>query len=130
MRRRAAALLLVTALAVAGCGAQDQSGGNAAMPTPTPTGSGPSSAQPPPKVGPSTPSDYIPGDKIAGRVVKGGTGPCYALVTDDGRRYALWSDRGLRLDEGTYITAVVEELKVKISCGEGIHKALVSFNGQ
>lgn len=82
---------------------------------------------PPPKVGPSEPSDYIRGDVIAGRVVKGGSGPCYAVVNDDNRRFALHSAAGLTLEEGTYIRAVVAPLRAKIDCGAGTPYALVSF---
>ncbi|GIF74058.1 hypothetical protein Asi02nite_35760 [Asanoa siamensis] len=97
--------------------------GRTASPTPPPT-------LPPPKVGPSTPSDYRAGDIIAGRVVKGGSGPCYAVVNDDNQRFALHNDSGLVLEEGTYITATVAPLRAKIDCGEGTPYALVSFKRQ
>ncbi|MEV4620954.1 hypothetical protein AB0J74_19875 [Asanoa sp. NPDC049573] len=85
---------------------------------------------PPPKTGPSGPTDNIPGDVVGGRVVKGGSGPCYAVLTDDGRRFALHSDAGLVLEEGTYITAKVARLRVKIDCGEGTPRELISFRRQ
>ena len=117
------------------------------MPTPAssspadPSPTGPSSVAPsgrglspipppslrPPKVGPSEPSDYIPGGMIGGRVVKGGSGPCYTVVNDDNQRFALHNDTGLTLEEGSYITAEVAPLRAKIDCGEGIPYALVSF---
>jgi len=81
----------------------------------------------PPTVGPSQPSDLIPGDIIAGRVTKGGSGPCYGLITDDNRRYALYSDAGLTIEEGSWIRAKIGPLRLKISCGEGINVALISF---
>ncbi|MEV0715351.1 hypothetical protein [Asanoa sp. NPDC050611] len=94
--------------------------GRSLSPIPPPT-------LPPTKVGPSEPSDYIAGDTIGGRVVKGGSGPCYAVVNDDNQRFALHNDSGLTLEEGTYITAKVAPLRAKIDCGEGIPYALVSF---
>ena len=96
-------------------------GGGTLSPIPPPT-------LPPPKSGPTGPTDNIPGDVVAGRVVKGGSGPCYAVLTDDDRRYALHSDAGLVLEEGTYIRAKVAPLRAKIDCGEGVPRALISFN--
>jgi hypothetical protein len=123
-------------------GAEPSSSLSGAEP-PSPSPVGPSSVAPrdgvgthssispstrPPKTGPSGPSDYIPGDIVAGRVVKGGSGPCYAVLTDDDRRYALHSDAGLVLEEGTYIRAKVGPLLARIDCGEGIPREMISFN--
>jgi len=132
-RAVAVVALVLAASLTAACGTE---GGNAMPETPSsvaPRGGGdtPSPTQPaatpPPKVGPSTPSDYIEGDTIGGRVVKGGSGPCYAVVNDDNRRFALHNDAGLTLEEGSYITAKVAPLRAKIDCGEGIPYELISF---
>ena len=56
----------------------------------------PPDAAPPKAAEQSQPTDYIAGDRIGGRVTKGGSGPCYGLVTDDGKQYALHSTAGLR----------------------------------
>ena len=40
---------------------------------------------------PSTPSDPQPHNLVAGQVVRGGAGPCYGVVTDDGKLYAVHS---------------------------------------
>lgn len=96
-------------------------GGATLSPLPPPT-------LPPRKTGPTGPTDNIPRDVVAGRVVKGGSGPCYAVLTDDDRRYALHSDAGLVLEEGTYIKAKVGPLLAKIDCGEGIPREMISFN--
>jgi hypothetical protein len=85
---------------------------------------------PPPKNGPTGPTDNLPGNVVGGRVVKGGSGPCYAVLTDDGRRFALHSDAGLTLEEGSYIVAKVGPLRAKIDCGEGVPRALISFKRQ
>ncbi|GIF53287.1 hypothetical protein Afe04nite_78260 [Asanoa ferruginea] len=61
-------------------------------------------------------------------MVKGGSGPCYAVETDDGRRFALHSDAGLVLEEGSYIVAKVGPLLARIDCGEGIPREMISFN--
>jgi hypothetical protein len=84
----------------------------------------------PGKAGERTPSDYIAGDTIAGRVTKGGSGPCYEVTNDDGKRYALHSTAGLTLQEGTYVTAKVAPMLLKIYCGPGEPYSLVSFTKQ
>jgi hypothetical protein len=150
-----AALVLVTFLTAA-CGAQQ--GGESGMPaaassapakpprtavpatlaprdpsrslSPVPPPTLPPPTLRPPKTGPTLPTDRMPRDVLAGRVAKGGSGPCYAVVTDDNRRYALHSTAGLVLEEGTYIRAKVGPLTAKIDCGEGTPLALISFTRQ
>ena len=73
----------------------------------------------------SLPTDYIPGDTLSGRVTKGGSGPCYGLVTDDEVQYALHSTAGITLEEGTYVLVKVAPLRLKIYCGPGAHLALL-----
>ena len=79
----------------------------------------------PPNPKQSLPTDYIPGDMLNGRVTKGGSGPCYGLVTDDGVQYALHSSTGMTLEEGTYVRVKVAPLRLKIYCGPGAHLALL-----
>jgi hypothetical protein len=140
-------IVLMTALA-AGCAAPGgdpmtpeqtpagtPSAGGSAAPSPDPTGSAtgkpPMSEIPPPTLRPpdpkqSAPTDLIPADTISGRVTKGGSGPCYGLVTDDDVAYALHSTAGITLEEGTYVRAKIAPLGLKISCGQGRHMALIS----
>lgn len=77
-----------------------------------------------------TPSDYIAGDTIGGRVTVGGSGPCYQVVDDDGVVYALHGTAGLVLEQGTYITAKVRPLTEGVDCGPGRAMALLSFTKQ
>ena len=133
-RAVAVAALVLAATVAAACGSGEGNAMNepgASTHSSVAPGGSPSPVPPstlaPPKVGPSKPSDYIEGDTIGGRVVKGGSGPCYAVVNDDNQRFALHNDAGLTLEEGSYITAKVAPLRAKIDCGEGIPYALVSF---
>jgi hypothetical protein len=104
----------------------------------TPTGSGPpspatpadstapplSSKVPPtmkPPKPPKTPSDLVPHDLVVGRVTRGGTGPCYGLVTDEGTEYALHSTAGITLKAGTWVRVRYAPLKIRIYCGPGRH---------
>ncbi|GAA1845506.1 hypothetical protein [Asanoa iriomotensis] len=123
-----AALVLAGAVTTA-CGAVSSPSAEPSPSAVSPSGP-PQSGSAPPKVGPSTPSDFNAGDTISGRVIEGGSGPCYAVVNDDNERFALHNDSGLVLDEGSYITATVAPLRVKIDCGEGTPYALVSFKRQ
>ncbi len=52
---------------------------------------------------PSTPSDPQPVDLVAGRVVRGGAGPCYGVKTDDGKLYAVHSTSAGELEVGTTV---------------------------
>jgi hypothetical protein len=153
MHRSIATVALVLALGALGaCGEQ---GGDAmprteptASPSPSdesPTTPAPSSVAPsgrpsgrannpvdpgiptlrPPNPKQSLPTDYIPGDTLGGRVTKGGSGPCYGLVTDDEVQYALHSTAGIKLEEGTYVRVKVAPLRLKIYCGPGAHLALL-----
>ena len=67
----------------------------------------------PPAKPPKTPTDLVPHDIVAGRVTRGGSGPCYGLITDDDIEYALYSTAGLSLSEGTYVRIKFEPLKTQ-----------------
>jgi hypothetical protein len=78
----------------------------------------------PPKP-PKTPTDLVPHDVIVGKVTRGGSGPCYGLLTVDGDEYALYSAKGIELEEGTTVRVRFEPLKLKIHCGPGRHVSLL-----
>jgi hypothetical protein len=70
---------------------------------------------------PKTPTDIVhTAGWIEGTITRGGTGPCYGLVTFDGVAYAMYSDTGTELAEGDHIRARLTPAKLRISCGEGI----------
>ncbi|HKA68635.1 MAG TPA: hypothetical protein VKG85_05900 [Actinomycetes bacterium] len=86
----------------------------------------PLSSVPPPTISPPTgpptaPSDPKPTDWIAGRITRGGSGPCYGLETDDGVQYAMYSTDGITLQVGAIVRARVEPLRLFIYCGPGQH---------
>ncbi|MFV2088784.1 hypothetical protein [Micromonospora sp. LOL_021] len=80
---------------------------------------------PRPGTPPKTPSDLITGDWLVGTVTRGGTGPCYGLVTDDGTEHALYGDDGTALTLHTRIRAKVAPLRIRIHCGPGQHWQLI-----
>lgn len=120
-----AALLLTPVLCVA-CGA---TGGTEPMPDQSPAPGAGSSAPPlsstdlptmrPPGKPPKTPTDLVPHDVAAGRVTRGGSGPCYRLTTEDGTEYALHSTAGLTLVEGSYVRIRFAAPATGVDCGPG-----------
>ena len=70
---------------------------------------------------PKTPTDIVrsPG-WTEGTITRGGSGPCYGLVTFDGVAYAMYSDNGTKLAKGDHIRAELTPAKLRIDCGEGI----------
>ncbi|AGZ38648.1 hypothetical protein [Actinoplanes friuliensis] len=97
-------------------------------PTPVPSGpynSVPTGAPPSKPAGiPKTPTDNIPAGWTEGTVTRGGTGPCYGLVTFDGVPYAMYSDAGVTLTKGDHIKARLTPAKLRINCGEGTPVAM------
>jgi hypothetical protein len=73
-----------------------------------------------PTAPPSEPTDDIKATElIVGTVNRGGSGPCYGLVTDDGVQYALYEAKGRALTIGIRIKADVSASMLDIACGAG-----------
>ncbi|MEU8232391.1 hypothetical protein AB0C12_22640 [Actinoplanes sp. NPDC048967] len=73
-----------------------------------------------PTTPPSEPTDAIKATElIVGTVNRGGSGPCYGLVTDDGVQYALYEAKGRALTIGIRIKADVSPSMLDIACGAG-----------
>ncbi len=68
---------------------------------------------------PSTPSDPQPVDLVAGRVVRGGAGPCYGVRTDDGKLYAVHSTSAGELEVGTTVLVKLGQSLPEVDCGPG-----------
>ncbi|GAB2929212.1 hypothetical protein GCM10027280_15890 [Micromonospora polyrhachis] len=92
--------------------------------TPTPTVR-PSSA---PAIPPKKPTDEQATDRIAGRVTRGGSGPCYGVVTDDGKEYALYGSDTGTLQVDTFVRVTIAPLLLRINCGPGTHASIVELS--
>lgn len=69
---------------------------------------------------PKEPTDKQPSTGwVAGMVTRGGSGPCYGLIADDGNRYALHSDAGITLKPGDRVKVQLETTPLRIYCGPG-----------
>ena len=73
-----------------------------------------------PTAPPSGPTDLIKNTNVVvGTVTRGGTGPCYGLVTDDGVPYALYEAKERDLTIGTRIEVHTTPSRLRIDCGPG-----------
>ncbi|MEV4275883.1 hypothetical protein [Actinoplanes xinjiangensis] len=74
---------------------------------------------------PKEPTDKQPNTGwVAGMVTRGGKGPCYGLIADDGQRYALYSTAGTELAQGSRVKVKLETTKLRIYCGTGTLMAM------
>ncbi|GAA3347438.1 hypothetical protein GCM10020358_62200 [Amorphoplanes nipponensis] len=112
-------LALATALTfLSGCGAAGPEPAQA-----PPRGEESASALPTltaPTAPPSEPTDDTKATTtIVGTVNRGGNGPCYGLVTDDGVQYALYEAKGRALTKGLRISVDAVASRLRIDCGTG-----------
>ncbi|MEU5903913.1 hypothetical protein [Micromonospora sp. NPDC047527] len=80
----------------------------------------------PPVAKPSPPSDLRQTDLVSGTVTRGGTGPCYGLVSEDGIEYALHGPDAGELRTGSFVTLRLGPARARISCGPGLARSIVS----
>lgn len=80
----------------------------------------------PPVVKPSPPSDLRQTDLVSGTVTRGGTGPCYGLVAEDGTEYALHGPDAGELRAGSVVTLRITIARARINCGPGLPMSIVS----
>ena len=134
-------LAMVAGAVLAGCASTEPSA-SAPVPTaassaplsPAPSSSSSASSSPPapgksgtplptitkPKKPAKEPTDDLPATGwVSGMVTRGGKGPCYGLVTDEGTRYALYSTDGTELTKGDRVKAHLEPSLLRIYCGPG-----------
>ncbi|MBQ0902643.1 hypothetical protein KBX63_11600 [Micromonospora sp. U21] len=72
----------------------------------------------PPK--PTEPTDRRSTDLIAGHVTRGGSGPCYGLVSEEGVEYAVHGTGAGNLTEGSFVTLRISARSSEVDCGPGI----------
>ena len=54
-----------------------------------------------------------------GTVTRGGSGPCFGLVTDDGTEYALYHPDGITLAQGARVRVRLGPASQGTDCGPG-----------
>jgi hypothetical protein len=140
------AVLVATGVASAACGAGDDAtlptsapDGTSASASAVPPAEGSSAAAPteagsvppdlsstvppeltPPSGPPQGPTDLVKkAGWIAGAVTRGGSGPCFGMVTDEGVEYAMHSTEPRTLTKGSRILVRVVPSRLRIDCGPG-----------
>ncbi|WP_433530940.1 hypothetical protein ACQPYA_02045 [Micromonospora sp. CA-263727] len=73
-----------------------------------------------PTAPPSQPTELRRTNVLAGRLSRGGNGPCYTLVTDDGREYALHGTGLGTFVTGTWVRVTTGPPVAEMDCGPGI----------
>ncbi len=140
MNQRIAALIIGIGLAAAtaGCGgdsdqaSSERSASPSGSPSPSASGSvtptpGSATPTPPPTSTtgpPNKPTDTVAPGWVVGTIMAASSGPCYGLVTDDGKEYALHSTAGFAVNKGQRFRVRVDRLAIKIYCGPGTHAAI------
>ncbi|MFY1574046.1 DUF5818 domain-containing protein [Verrucosispora sp. WMMD703] len=122
-----------TATGSSPAGSPDRPAGDAgAQPPVGRTGSPPSPTEPPligtPTAPPRHPTELRKSNVLAGRLSRGGSGPCYTLVTDDGREYALHgTDKGT-FATGTWVRVTTAPAAAEVDCGPGIPLSILKMS--
>jgi hypothetical protein len=145
MSLRIVVLLAGVGLAAAACGPVDQHDSRAGRPASATPGSGASTSpsatpsasptppatptpspprQTPPSRPPAGPTDQFKPGWVVGTVTADSTGPCYGLVTDDGKQYALYTTKGFTAHKGERLRVRLGRLALKIYCGPGQHASI------
>lgn len=76
---------------------------------------------------PKEPTDSLPETGwVAGMITIGGKGPCYGLISDDGKRYALYGTSGTELAKGDRVKVKLETTPLRIYCGPGTLMAMTA----
>lgn len=81
----------------------------------------------PPSGPPKTPTDDLPTDIVVGTIVAANS-PCFQLVDDEGRNYALYGTGTPAVTKGDTVRVKVTELTLKIDCGPGQEARIVSLD--
>ncbi|MGC5017167.1 hypothetical protein [Micromonospora sp. DT47] len=77
---------------------------------------------------PKEPTDTRSTDVVAGRITRGGSGPCYGLVTDDGREYALHGPGMGSFAAGTTVLVTTGPADPAHDCGPGTPASIVKIS--
>ncbi|MGC4877556.1 hypothetical protein ACLQ26_15040 [Micromonospora sp. DT43] len=81
----------------------------------------------PPTGPPRNPTDARKAIVLAGRISRGGDGPCYGLVSEEGRQYALYGPGMGSFAVGTTVRLTVDTAVPDIDCGSGTPVRIVSI---
>ncbi|WP_204001869.1 DUF5818 domain-containing protein [Micromonospora lutea] len=113
--------------------ASDPADGDATGQPPAGRTGGTLSPTEPPLIGtptapPSHPTELRKANVLAGRLSRGGSGPCYTLVTDDGREYALHGTGKGTFATGTWVRVTTAPATAEVDCGPGVPVSILKMS--
>ncbi|GAB3818052.1 hypothetical protein [Micromonospora zhanjiangensis] len=82
----------------------------------------------PPVKPPQEPTDQLRPNVIGGQLTRGGSGPCFGLVADDGVEYALYGRDVGTFAKGTRVLVTIAPLQLRIDCGSGRPVSIVRIS--
>ncbi|SIN30323.1 hypothetical protein SAMN04489832_5105 [Micromonospora cremea] len=86
----------------------------------------PTLGTPPKPPRPTEPTDKRATGLIAGHITRGGSGPCYGLVSEDGVEYALHGPGAGDLTEGSFVTLRISARPSGVDCGPGVRASIIT----
>ncbi|MBX7269462.1 hypothetical protein KIF24_27920 [Micromonospora sp. Llam7] len=81
-----------------------------------------------PTAPPSRPTELRKTNVLAGRLSHGGSGPCYTLVTDDGREHALYGVGKGTFATGAWVRVTTAPAVPDVDCGSGIPASILKIS--
>ncbi|MGC5286107.1 hypothetical protein [Micromonospora sp. DT231] len=72
------------------------------------------------------PTDLRASALVSGHITRGGRGPCYGLVSEDGIEYALHGVGYGTLTEGSFVSLRIVVRPSDAGCGPGLRASIVA----
>ncbi|MFD6264985.1 hypothetical protein ACGF5H_01390 [Micromonospora chalcea] len=74
---------------------------------------------------PKKPTDNRPAGVVAGWIIRGGSGPCYGLMDENGTEYAVYGPNTGELRKGDFVSLRLTARDRSVDCGPGIPMRVV-----
>ncbi|MEH0825461.1 MULTISPECIES: hypothetical protein [Micromonospora] len=74
---------------------------------------------------PKKPTDDRPVGVVAGWITRGGSGPCYGLMDENGTEYAVYGPNAGELRKGDLVTLRLTARDRSVDCGPGIPMRII-----
>ncbi|MGC4895614.1 hypothetical protein [Micromonospora sp. DT31] len=75
---------------------------------------------------PKTPTDNRPTGVVAGWITRGGSGPCYGLMDENGTEYAVYGPNAGELRKGDLVTLRLTARDRSVDCGPGMPMRIIN----
>ncbi|MDM4784485.1 hypothetical protein [Micromonospora sp. b486] len=74
---------------------------------------------------PRKPTDNRPTGVVAGWITRGGSGPCYGLMDENGTEYAVYGPNAGEMRKGELVTLRLTARDRSVDCGPGIPMRII-----